>query len=124
MASEGEETAGLAQSEALYWRLKAHLQVEFQRHLEAALAKLETRMLDARVAMEQRIIDRIDSSAQASLRQEDRQRDRESDHEARIRELESGLDQTRGMARLLMWAVPLGFTVMGLLSGVLSFLRP
>lgn len=119
--AETDETAGLkADSEALYWRLKAHLQVEFHRHLDHALAKLEGRMAEARATMEQRILERIDSAASTALRQEDRQRDREIDHEARIRELESGLDQTRGMAKLLMWAVPIGFTILGLALGVLS----
>lgn len=117
--AEPDETTGLkAEAEALYWRLKAHLQVEFHRHLETALAKFEARMLEARSAMEQRIIDRIEATSQTSLRQEDRQRDRESDHERRIRELESSQDQTQGMVKLLMWGVPIGFTIMGLILGI------
>lgn len=120
----GDDNAG---PEAIYWRLygtvSSAVSTELERRLEGS---------------EQRIIERINKSDDSSRRVEDQHRAIIDEFRRQIRWLEDSVPercdsrlrdveiiaaQAKAQARLLQFVVPAGFTAMGVLIALLSYLR-
>ena len=114
MAAEDETSGGNGPSpgEAIYWRLRGQLQAQYERHVDTALGRLEGRILE-----------RIDLQGAEARRAEDQNRQYREQLEQRLRAVEGTANKADAVARVLMFAVPLGFTAVSVLVLVLNFLH-
>lgn len=126
--SDEDEPIGLAATpEAVYWKLRGHLQVLFERHIGKLLEQTE-----------KRICERIDKSDANADRGEQRHALAHADFERRIRVLEASTPdrlgerlrgteelavQARLTGRMLTILVPLGFTAIAVLIALLQYMR-
>lgn len=126
-----EEAIGLPPGtppEAIYWKLRGHLQVLFERHLQTILSSTE-----------QRIIERIDRSDLAAQRAETQHREERLALARQLRELEDQVPdrleeklqrlqeeatQLRGGLLLLKVIFPIGLASIAALIGLLNYLKP
>lgn len=102
--------------EGAYWKLKGHLQVFFERHIDQKLDRMERRILEG-----------ITGATEANKDLERRVRGVEGAmpdrlHE-RLRDVETESAGARASANLLKWLVPLGFTATALLIALLNLLH-